>query len=135
VAIYHLSMKPLCRIQGRSAVAAAAYRAGELLTNARDGIVHNYTGRRGIDHTEIVLPQGVAGATAWADDRGALWNTAEAAEKRSDARTAREFILALPHELDDAQRLDLTREFAQGLANRYGAAVDVALHQPHVDVP
>jgi Ti-type conjugative transfer relaxase TraA len=131
VAIYHLSMKPLCRTQGRSAVAAAAYRAGELLTNARDGLVHDYTGRRGIDQAEIVLPQGVAGAAAWADDRGTLWNAAEAAEKRSDARTAREFILALPHELDDAQRLELTREFAQGLADRYGAAIDVALHQPH----
>jgi Ti-type conjugative transfer relaxase TraA len=131
VAIYHLSMKPLCRTQGRSAVAAAAYRAGEQLTNARDGVVHDYTGRRGIDHTEIVLPQAVAGVADWAGDRGSLWNAAELAEKRSDARTAREFILALPHELDDAQRLELTREFAQGLADRYGAAIDVALHQPH----
>ena len=130
VAIYHLSMKPLCRTQGRSAVAAAAYRAGEVMTNTRDGVVHDYTGRRGIDHTEIVLPQAVAGA-GWAGDRGSLWNAAEVAEKRSDARTAREFILALPHELDDAQRLELTREFAQGLADRYGAAVDVAIHQPH----
>ncbi len=141
VAIYHLSMKPLCRTQGRSAVAAAAYRAGELLTNERDGVTHAYTGRRGIDHTEIVLPQGLAGlggdsgATAavadWAGDRGSLWNAAEFAEKRSDARTAREFILALPHELDDAQRLELTRGFASHLADRYGAAVDVAIHQPH----
>ena len=145
VAIYHLSMKPLCRTQGRSAVAAAAYRAGEQLTNARDGVVHDYTGRRGIDHTEIVLPQGLADAGGdsgssgpaaaavadWAADRGTLWNAAEFAEKRSDARTAREFILALPHELDDAQRLELTRGFASHLADRYGAAVDVALHQPH----
>ena len=145
VAIYHLSMKPLCRTQGRSAVAAAAYRAGEQLTNARDGVVHDYTGRRGIDHTEIVLPQGLADAGGdsgssgpaaaavadWAADRGTLWNAAEFAEKRSDARTAREFILALPHELDDAQRLELTRGFAQELADRYGAAVDVAIHQPH----
>jgi Ti-type conjugative transfer relaxase TraA len=131
VAIYHLSMKPICRTQGRSAVAAAAYRAGEHLTNDRDGVAHNYTGRRGIDHTEIVLPQGVAAAAAWADDRSGLWNAAEAAEKRSDARTAREFILALPHELDDAQRLELTRGFASHLADRYGAAVDVAIHQPH----
>ena len=148
VAIYHLSMKPLCRTQGRSAVAAAAYRAGELLTNERDGLVHAYTGRRGIDHTEIVLPQAAAGVGGvggdsgsrgagaaavadWAADRGTLWNAAEFAEKRSDARTAREFILALPHELDDAQRLELTRGFASHLADRYGAAVDVAIHQPH----
>ena len=131
VAIYHLSMKPLCRTQGRSAVAAAAYRAGELLTNERDGMTHTYTGRRGIDHTEIVLPQGVAAVADWAADRGSLWNAAEFAEKRSDARTAREFILALPHELDDGQRLELTRGFASHLADRYGAAVDVAIHQPH----
>ncbi|WP_284948253.1 Ti-type conjugative transfer relaxase TraA [Acidisoma cladoniae] len=150
MAIYHLSMKPVCRTQGRSAVAAAAYRAGEALTNERDGVTHAYTGRRGIDHTEIVLPRGMAGESAsaptgsvpmgsvlpsplpeWVRDRAALWNAAEFAEKRSDARTAREFVLALPHELDDAQRLDLTRGFAQGLADRYGAAVDVAIHQPH----
>ena len=60
-----------------------------------------------------------------------MWNAAEAIEKRSDARTAREFVLALPHELNDAQRLELTRGFAQGLADRYGAAVDIAIHQPH----
>jgi Ti-type conjugative transfer relaxase TraA len=141
MAIYHLSMKPICRTQGRSAVAAAAYRAGEALTNNRDGVTHAYTGRRGIDHTEIVLPRGMAGepvsvptaslSTDWARDRAVLWNAAEFAEKRSDARTAREFVLALPHELDDAQRLELTRGFAQGLADRYGAAVDVAIHQPH----
>jgi Ti-type conjugative transfer relaxase TraA len=141
MAIYHLSMKPVCRTQGRSAVAAAAYRAGEQLTNERDGVTHVYTGRRGIDHTEIVLPRGMAGESAsaptaspsmnWGRHRAALWNAAEFAEKRSDARTAREFVLALPHELDDAQRLELTRGFAQGLADRYGAAVDVAIHQPH----
>ncbi|MCB8878392.1 Ti-type conjugative transfer relaxase TraA [Acidisoma silvae] len=129
MAIYHLSMKPICRTQGRSAVAAAAYRAAEHLTNARDGLSHDYTGRGGVDHSEIVLPPGVA--ADWARDRSALWNAAEAAEKRSDARTAREFVLALPHELDDRERLELTRGFAGYLAERYGAAVDVAIHQPH----
>jgi Ti-type conjugative transfer relaxase TraA len=122
-------MKPICRTQGRSAVAAAAYRAGAVLTNERDGLVHDYSGRRGVDHSEVVLPPGVA--ADWARDRSALWNAAEAAEKRSDARTAREFVLALPHELDDGQRLELTRIFAVHLAERYGAAVDVAIHQPH----
>jgi Ti-type conjugative transfer relaxase TraA len=129
VAIYHLSMKPLCRTQGRSAVAAAAYRAGEHLTNARDGVTHDYTGRGGVDHAEIVLPPGVE--ADWARDRSTLWNAAEVSEKRTDARTAREFVLALPHELDDNQRLELTRGFAAHLAERYGTAVDVAIHQPH----
>src|SRR5690606_30214004 len=60
-----------------------------------------------------------------------LWNAAETAEPRKDARVAREFEIALPHELDAEQRLELTREFARELANRYGAAVDIAIHEPH----
>lgn len=53
------------------------------------------------------------------------------AENRKDARVAREFEVALPHELSSEQRISLTREFAQELANRHGAAVDFAVHQPH----
>ncbi|MGO6841541.1 MobA/MobL family protein, partial [Rhizobium ruizarguesonis] len=62
--------------------------------------------------------------------RSTLWNAAERAEKRSDARIAREFEIALPHELTPDQRLVLTRAFAEDLANRYGAAVDLAIHRP-----
>ncbi|MCB8878474.1 Ti-type conjugative transfer relaxase TraA [Acidisoma silvae] len=128
MAIYHLSMKPICRSQGRSAVAAAAYRAGTVLTNARDGVTHDYTGRGGVVCSEIVLPAGVD--AAWARDRSTLWNAAEAAEKRKDSRTAREFVLALPHELEEGAQRDLARGFAAYLADRYGAAVDMAIHRP-----
>jgi Ti-type conjugative transfer relaxase TraA len=106
-----------------------AYRAGEKLTNERDGITHDYTAKQGVEHAEIVLPEGVN--ADWAKDRSALWNAAEFAEKRKDARVAREFEIALPHELSAEQRLEATREFAQELANRYGAAVDFAIHAPH----
>jgi Ti-type conjugative transfer relaxase TraA len=106
-----------------------AYRAGEKLTNERDGITHDYTAKQGVEHAEIVLPEGVN--AEWAKDRSALWNAAEFAEKRKDARVAREFEIALPHELSAEQRLEATREFAQELANRYGAAVDFAIHSPH----
>lgn len=129
MAIYHLSMKPITRSSGRSAVAASAYRAGECLTNERDGLTHDYTRKSGIEHAEIVLPRG---STAdWARDRSALWNAAEAAEKRSDARVAREFEIALPHELTPEERLEATRAFAQSLADRYGTAVDFAIHSPN----
>ena len=67
----------------------------------------------------------------WALDRSALWNAAEESESRKDARVAREFEIALPHELNAEQRLELTREFAQGLADRHGTAVDFAIHAPH----
>jgi Ti-type conjugative transfer relaxase TraA len=106
-----------------------AYRAGEKLTNERDGITHDYTAKQGVEHAEIVLPEGVN--ADWARDRSDLWNAAEFAEKRKDARVAREFEIALPHELSAEQRLEAAREMAQELADRYGAAVDFAIHAPH----
>jgi Ti-type conjugative transfer relaxase TraA len=129
MAIYHCSMKPVSRAGGRSAVAAAAYRCAVRLENQRDGLVHDYIRKTGIVHAEIVLPDGAE--AAWALDRSVLWNAAEAAEKRKDARVAREFEIALPHELSPRQRLAATREFARDLAQRTGAAVDFAIHLPH----
>lgn len=129
MAIYHLSMKPVSRASGRSAVASMAYRGGEKLTNERDGITHDFSRKQGVEHAEIVLPEGVN--AKWARNRSDLWNAAEFAEKRKDARVAREFEIALPHELSAEQRLEATREFAQELADRYGAAVDFAIHAPH----
>jgi len=112
-----------------------AYRAGEKLTNKRDGITHDYTAKQGVEHAEIVLPEPGAGPIGvnadWARDRSELWNAAEFAEKRKDARVAREFEVALPHELSAEERLQATREMAQELADRYGAAVDFAIHAPH----
>ncbi|ADU13138.1 Ti-type conjugative transfer relaxase TraA [Asticcacaulis excentricus] len=128
MAIYHLSMKPISRGSGRSAVAAAAYRSGTKLTNERDGLTHDYTRKSGVEETEIVLPEGVD--AEWARDREQLWNAAEMAEKRNDARVAREFEVALPHELNADQRLELVREFSQSVADTYGVAVDFAIHAP-----
>jgi ATP-dependent exoDNAse (exonuclease V) alpha subunit len=128
MAIYHLDMKPISRASGRSAVAAAAYRAGVTLTNDRDGLMHIYEGRSGIVHAEIVIPAG--SSATWALNRSALWNTAEAAERRADARVAREIEIALPHELTAAQRLAATRELAQHVSDRFGVAVDFAIHTP-----
>ncbi|WCA60700.1 Ti-type conjugative transfer relaxase TraA [Agrobacterium tumefaciens] len=134
MAIYHLSTKPVSRSSGRSAVASAAYRCAVLLTNHRDGLVHDFTRKEGVEHIEIVLPEGLS--ADWALDRSALWNAAEFAEKRRDARVAREFEIALPRELSPEGRLKAARAFAQDLAKRYGAAVDFAIHSPgeHGDI-
>ncbi len=105
-------------------MAAAAYRAGVVLTDDRTGRVHDYTRRTGVASAEVILPDG---ATA---DRAALWNAAESAERRKDSRTAREWLLALPDELDAPQRAALARAFAVELVERYGVAVDVAIHLP-----
>lgn len=125
MASYHCSIKPVSRGGGRSGTAAAAYRAGVCLADERTGEVHDYTRKQGIEHTELVLPNGVD------FDREQLWNTAEASEKRKDARVAREFELALPAELTPEQRRDLAVEFARHLVERYGVAADVAVHEPN----
>jgi ATP-dependent exoDNAse (exonuclease V) alpha subunit len=132
MAIYHLTIKPVKRGEGRAATAAAAYRAAELVRDVRTGEVFDYTRKRGVEHAEIVLPTAAARQDIhWARDRQTLWNAAEAAEKRRDARVAREYEVAVPHELTRAQRVELVRAFSQDLADRYGVAVDFAVHRPH----
>ena len=128
VASYHLSAKAVSRSTGRSAVGAAAYRSGECLTNERDGVTHDYTRKRGVLSSFIVAP---AGAEAWASDRSGLWNRAEAAEARKDAKVAREYELALPAELPERDRESLARQFAEVVVERFGVVADVALHAPH----
>lgn len=100
MAIYHLSVKSISRSAGRSVVAAAAYRAGQELTDERQGMTHDYTRKQGVEDAFIVATDGAD----WAHDRNALWNAAEAAEKRKDAKTGREYELALPFELDAGAR-------------------------------
>jgi len=124
MASYHCSIKPVSRGNGRSGTAAAAYRAGVRLSDERTGEVHDYTRKTGIEHTELVLPEGVT------LDREQLWNAAEAAEKRKDARVAREFELALPAELTLEQRRELATDFAKSLVDKYEVAADVAVHEP-----
>ena len=131
MAIYHLSVKLVTRGAGRSSTAASAYRAATRVRDERTGLVFDYSRKRGVEHTEIVLPSAQREAARWANDRERLWNAAELAEKRKDARVAREYEVALPHELNAAQRRDLVRAFAQDLAERHGGAIDVAIHRPH----
>ena len=127
MASYHLSVKSVSRATGRSAPAAAAYRTATRIENERDGLVHDYTRRCGVEDAFLVVPEGAA----WAQDRSVLWNAAEAAEKRKDAKVAREYELALPHELSPAQRRGLARGFAQEVVARFGVAADIAIHAPH----
>ena len=128
MASYHLSVKTIKRSAGRSSTAAAAYRAGERIECQREGRVHDYTAKQGIEETFIVTPEN---APSWAQDRAALWNAAEDRETRRNSVTAREWELALPSEISAEDRSQITREFAEQLVSRYGVAVDVALHAPH----
>ena len=125
MAIFHCSTSHIRRGAGHSAVAAAAYRSASCLADERTGEVADYTRKAGVLSAEIVMPYGLP-----APDRAALFNAAEAAEQRKDARTAREWRIALPDELNSDQRRALAHEFAQTLAERYGVASDVCLHAP-----
>lgn len=128
MASYHLSVKTIKRSAGRTATAAGAYRAGERIECQREGRIHDYTRKQGIEETFIVAPEN---APAWAQDRSKLWNEAEASETRRNSVTAREWELALPSEISAEDRSQITRQFAEELVSRYGVAVDVAIHAPH----
>lgn len=124
MAIYHFSAKPISRAQGRSATGAAAYRAAMAITDKRTGLVHDFTRKGGVLHSELILP---GGGTA---DRAEFWNGIEAHHKRRDAVLVREVEISLPTELTAAQRQTLAVGYARELADRYGVAADVALHAP-----
>lgn len=132
MAIFYLQINAISRGAGRRATAAAAYRAGERLRDERSGELQNYSRRRDVLHSEIFLPQQFGGAPPllWAHSRERLWNTAEHAEKRHNARVAREFQVNLPAELAPLERVALARSFAREISERYRVAVDLAVHAP-----
>lgn len=124
MAIYHFQMKTLSRSAGRSATAAAAYRSGQKIEDERTGQTFDYSRRTGVLLAEVITPDGRP------LDRAQLWNAAETAEKRCNSVVAREFVVALPHELSREQQTELVKGYAQGLSERTGWAVDVAIHEP-----
>ncbi len=127
MATYHLSAKTISRAHGRSATAAAAYRSGARIADARTGVIHDYQRRHGVEAAVLVLPDT---APDWASDRARLWNAAEQAETRKNSTVAREFEIALPAELDAGERQRLAADFARELVVRHGCAADVAIHRP-----
>ena len=127
MAIYRCEIKNISRGQGRSCVAAAAYRAGETLEDKRQGIEHSYTDKSDILHSEIMTPDN---APEWMKDRSQLWNGVDAAEKRKDARTCREVLIALPRELSNSDQIDAVRDFVKTEIISRGLVADIALHNP-----
>ena len=122
------TMKSISRGSGQSAIASAAYRAGEKLQDARYGKVQDYSKKEGVLSKEIILPSALKNQTSI--DRNSLWNIAEKAENRKDSRVAREWIVNLPHELNEKQREQLAHEFSQKLADKYNIIADCCIHRP-----
>ena len=130
MASFHLAVQVIKRSKRGNAVAAAAYRAGAKLTDERTGLVHDYSKRYGVVHSEIMLP---ATAAKWLGDREKLWNHVEQLETRWDAQVAREMNLALPIELCAQDRLELVRGFVRSQFTAYGMVADFAIHEPVVE--
>ena len=124
------------RSEGRSAVAAAAYRSGTKLTNEWDGLTHDYTRKGGVVHAEIMLP---AHAPPEFADRSTLWTSVEQIEKSRDSQLAREIEAALPRELSREQQLALVRAYVKDNFVNKGMCADFAIHDkgtgnPHVHI-
>lgn len=132
--IVHIATKAISRKAGQSAVACAAYRAGDVLDDAKYGKTHDYGKKSGVMSSDIVLPFALK-ALGVSVDREMLWNLAEAAESRSDSRVAREWLINLPHELSEEERHSLAINFAQKLCDDMDVIADVCIHRPVMKLP
>ena len=132
IAIYHCNISIVSRGKGKSAVAAAAYRSGEKLTNEWDGMTHDYTRKGGVVHTEILLPPNAPPSFS---DRSTLWNSVELYEKAGNAQLAREIDAALPIELSREEQIRLVREYCSSQFVSKGMCVDFVIHDTNSGNP
>lgn len=130
----HIATKAISRKAGQSAVACAAYRAGDVLEDSKYGKIHDYSKKDGVMSSDIVMPASLRKGYVKID-REILWNTAEAFEARSDSRVAREWLINLPYELPEDERHALALEFAQKLCDDMNVIADVCLHRPVMKLP
>ena len=136
IAIYHWNIGIVSRGKGKSAVAAAAYRSGEKLTNEWDGMTHDYTRKGGVVYTEIMLPPHAPPSFS---DRSTLWNSVELYEKAGNAQLAREIDAALPIELSREEQIRLVREYCSSQFVSRGMCADFNIHDtgsgnPHAHI-
>ena len=136
MAIYHLETKVVSRGAGRSAVAASAYLSCSRLYNDYDGIQHDYTKKQGLIWQEVFLPE--YAPQEW-QDREKLWNAVEEVETAKDSRLAREFVVALPIELNRKEQIELLQEFIREQFVSDGMCADAAIHDtdghnPHAHI-
>ena len=136
MAIYHLEAKVVSRGAGRSAVAASAYLSCSRLYNDYDGIQHDYTKKQGLVWQQMFLPE--YAPQEW-QDREKLWNAVEEVETAKDSRLAREFVVALPIELNREQQIELLQDFIREQFVSDGMCADAAIHDtdghnPHAHI-
>jgi len=133
MATYHLHLSKIGRSDGRSAIAAAAYRSCSKLYDPEQGKTFNFLPKRNqLVSSGIVLPEQRRAKLARSNQeiRQELWIKAHEADRRKNSVLAREITVALPKELQKEEVKELTEKFADSIADRYKVAVDFAVHSP-----
>lgn len=134
MAIFHLNESNISRSDGRSAVACAAYRACEKLEDYTFGKTQDYTRKNGLEYKSIYAPEHTNEKLL---DRQTLWNTVEKKEfnangsMKANARLAKEYTCALPHELTDQERIKIVDDFCRDFVKKHSVIVDACIHAPH----
>lgn len=121
----HFQITIVQRSAGQSAVAGAAYQSGEKLVCKYDQQIKDYSRKKGVAYTEVMLPPNAPKEYA---NRQTLWNAAEGVEKQWNAQLARRIVLALPREVPLEQYPDMLREFCREQFVSKGMCVDFAIH-------
>ena len=127
MSLFHFHVTQVKRSAGQSAIAAAAYRAGEKLYSEYYGEVSDYTRKGGVICSEVFLPPQ---APAEYQDRATLWNAVERAERGKKAQLAYSFDIALQNELSFDENIALARQFVSEQLVSRGMIADFAIHQP-----
>ena len=126
MALYSCSISNIKRSDGRSSVAKAAYNSRTELLDERTNNQYNYSQKSDLGFSEIITP---INAPDWAEDRQQLWSKNELANRRRDARVAKEILVALPRELDTSQQQKLVRSFVSNNLTPLGVVADVNAHE------
>ncbi len=127
IALFHFHVAQVKRSAGQSAIASAAYRAGEKLYSEYYGEVSDYTRKGGVICSGILLP---SHAPPEYSDRQTLWNAVEKAERGKKAQLAYSFDIALQNEFSLEENIALARQFLSEYFVSRGMIVDFAIHQP-----
>lgn len=128
MALYHFSIKPVSKLKGESVVKAAAYISRGKLYHEREDMVYDFSSKTDLLYSEILLPTNTPQGFS---NRQVLWNEAEKAEKRYDARMGRSVVSALPNELILDEQIDMVRAFVSEAFVSLGMCADVAIHSGH----
>ena len=132
MALYHFHVTQIQRSAGQSAIASAAYRAGEKLYSEYYGEISDYTKKGGVICSEIILPPNAPSEYA---DRQTLWNALEKAEQNKAAQLAYSFDIALQNEFSLEENIALARQFVSEQLVSRGMIADFAIHAPDRETP